>query len=362
MQGARFHAMQVSPDTIRQMLELAVQAPSGDNAQPWRFFLHDHVLSLYNLPDRDASLYNFQQRGSFIAHGAVVENIAVAAPAFGYQAEAALFPKGARSSCTAAVSLTPIPAREDPLYPYIRLRATNRKPYTSISLEAGHRAELQSAAAGVPGVALRLVDVPERVRSLARVISVNDRLILENRTIHDGIFGSIRWTKDEERTKPGLLIDTLELAPPQRAMFRLFRHWGVVNALNRIGLGRFLAAQTAKLYAASSAFGILVIDAETDERFFQTGRALQRIWLTATKLGVRFQPITAIAYLAQRVFSGDREALPPQHVQWIENAYREICHIADIRRGTIAMIFRVGYGDPPSAQSLKRSPDMTVEH
>lgn len=347
--------------TVRDILAIAVHAPSGDNAQPWRFFLRGHTLSLYNLPDRDASLYNFRQRGSFLAHGAVIENISIAAPAFGYQAEASLFPEGAHTSRVAAVSLTPIPAREDLLFSCIRLRATNRKPYKTIPLEAGHRVELRSAASGMSGVALHLIDAPERVRSLARVISVNDRLILENRAIHDGIFGSIRWTKDEERTKPGLLIDTLELAPPQRAMFRLFRHWGVVNVLNRIGLGRFLATQTAKLYASSSAIGILVIDDDADERFVQAGRVLQRVWLTATKMGVRLQPITALAYLGQRVFSGNRETLPAQHAEWIENAYRTICQIADIRRGTIAMMFRVGYGDEPSARSWKLPPEVTFE-
>lgn len=346
-------------DNVRHILEIAVLAPSGDNAQPWRFVVRGGALFLYNMSERDASLYNFRQRGSFLAHGAVLENIVVIAPSFGLVAEATPFPIPGDSDCTARVEFAPTAIREDPLLPFVERRATNRKPYEPRPLLAEHREALLAASQGVSGLTTHLVEERQRVGLLAAAISVSDRLILENRTIHDGIFKSIRWTRAEERTTPGLYIRTLELVPPQRAMFRLFRHWPIVSALNRLGAARFLASQTAKLYATASAIGVIAIDGDGDVGFLRAGQALQRVWLTATKLGLSLQPITAVAYLGQRVAVGEAEALAPYQIELVRRAEARIREVAGIERGTIAMIFRVGYSGGPSARSSKLPPDIS---
>lgn len=79
-------------NTIEKILEAGVRAPSGENSQPWRFVMSGDTLSIYNLPDRDRSLYNIDQLGSFVAHGALIENIMIAASAFQYAAEPTFFP------------------------------------------------------------------------------------------------------------------------------------------------------------------------------------------------------------------------------------------------------------------------------
>ena len=64
----------IARDQIEQIIRELVNAPSGDNSQPWRFEMGDSEVRLFNLVGRDATLFNFKNRGDFLAHGALIEN------------------------------------------------------------------------------------------------------------------------------------------------------------------------------------------------------------------------------------------------------------------------------------------------
>jgi len=85
--------MEIIMDDIKKILEAAVHAPSGENCQPWRFEISDDEIRVFNLPERDQSLYNHGQMASYVAHGALIGNIFVASPTFGYRARINLFPQ-----------------------------------------------------------------------------------------------------------------------------------------------------------------------------------------------------------------------------------------------------------------------------
>ena len=59
---------------IQRILEAGIQAPSGENCQPWRFRSRNDFIDLFNLPERDTSLYSWGQRASYFAHGTLLEN------------------------------------------------------------------------------------------------------------------------------------------------------------------------------------------------------------------------------------------------------------------------------------------------
>ncbi|MBI4099355.1 nitroreductase family protein [Candidatus Parcubacteria bacterium] len=351
----------VRPEIVRRILQAAVQAPSGDNSQPWQFRIDGPRVQVLNVLGGDATLYNFRERGSLVAHGAVIENIAIAAPAFGWQAQVSVLPEGQHSPCTAAISFSPTERIEHPLYPYVAERVTNRKPYDHRPLNPQHRQAILAAAGAGGGNHVRLAEEPAQILTLARAVSLNERLILENQTIHSGLFSAIRWTEADEQARPGLFIRTLELAPPQRLLFRLFQSWSFVTRLNKVGLSAFLPTQSAKLYGASSAIGLIVMPDDSDASFLEAGRIFERLWLTATSVGVSLQPITAIAYLAQRVSAGAAQSLAPLHQQLIREADQTIRAVFQVPQGTIAMIFRLGYGASPSARSRKRLPQVLGE-
>ncbi len=343
----------LSHSFLKSLVSRAINAPSGDNSQPWQFSVEENSVTILNLPDADETLYNFNQRGSFFAHGAVIENISIIAETCGYNIDVSLFPS--IPDAVATITFIPTVVKNNLLEGFIEERSTNRRPYKKISLREEDRRAILQAIKDRPRIQLRLVEERSVINLLARTVSVNERLLMENRALHDFLFSMIRWDKKDEARAPGLYLKTMELPPPVQVLFRfVFRHWKAVLALNHIGLSHFIPIQSAPVYAASSAFAALVINGDKDEDFVAAGRSFQRLWLTATAQGVYIQPVTAIPYLYQRIEEETVATFTPKHQELVREAYSIIAKEFQIQpTERIAMLFRLGYGDKPSAPSLK---------
>ena len=64
---------------VHQVLDVARWAPSGDNTQPWRFEIVSDTEALVHAHDTRATcVYDLDGRASEVAHGALLENIALA--------------------------------------------------------------------------------------------------------------------------------------------------------------------------------------------------------------------------------------------------------------------------------------------
>lgn len=344
-------------EQMHNILHAAAQAPSGDNSQPWRFEVTSDALLVFNDVEKDATLYNFRQRGSYLAHGAVLENIVIAAGGEGYKADAELFP--GIPDCTMRITFDTVTAKRDALQEAIETRCTNRKPYDQTPLKPGDKEALRACARN--NIHVQFSDERDAVETIANTVNLNERLLFENRPLHDFLFGMIRWTKKQEESTPGLYVKTMELPPPMRVLFRyVFRHWPVVQALNTIlGMSKKIPQQTAPLYASSSAFGVVVISGDDKEDFVHAGRVLQRVWLTAERHNMALQPVAAIPYLHQRIAANEADAFTTEHIESIESAYRRISAALQLNDGdTIAMLFRIGYAELPTACSYKHPPDV----
>ena len=137
------------------------------------------------------------------------------------------------------------------------------------------------------------------LRIVAEAASLNDRLLFEIAALHDGLFECIRWTaKDAERTRDGLFVKTLELGAAAPG-FKAMRSWTLVRMLNLVGASRGATFHSFRTFKRSSAFGFLQMTSRSREAFVEGGRRMQRIWLTATSLGLSFQPMAGTLYLLQ---------------------------------------------------------------
>ncbi len=346
----------ISRATIQRILDTAVYAPSGDNAQPWRFVCSQNTISIYNIPDRDATLYNFRQRGSYVGHGALIENIVITAGHEGLDSSVAYFPGPAL--CVAKIELTPGTVQNQSLYEAIRLRSCNRKPYDMQPLGPRDLALIQDSV-GHSSVSLALVEDRQEILRLAEAVATNELVLMQHRGLHDFLFGMIRWSRSQEERQPGLYIKTMEFpAPVQILMKYVISHWSLLTFLNIIGLSKAIAKQSGAVYNASSVIGALIIESDADQAYIEAGRALQRVWLTATSSGLAMQPITAIPYLRDRIQAGESEMFSEEHRTLIRNAYAVFVRAFSVRRDEqhIAMIFRLGRAAAPTAMSHKLPP------
>jgi len=100
--------MQPTPEAIADILDLARWAPSGDNTQPWRFeVVDDHHLVVHAFDTRDHCVYDLDGHPSQIAHGALLETLAMAASAHGLRAEFSRQPDSLESRPNYVVDLIP---------------------------------------------------------------------------------------------------------------------------------------------------------------------------------------------------------------------------------------------------------------
>ena len=347
----------VSRDTINKILEAGIRAPSGENAQPWRFKLEGETIWLFNDSESDQSLYNYQQNGSFVAHGAAIENMILAAGLLGCVVDVVLFPRSKNLQCVARMTVRQGATRNDPLAMVISKRTTNRKHYDASPLTPMERSELVGAIGAAGGaVRIKLTEDRQEIGLLAKAASANETMLITNRHIHDFFFSHVRWTERENNLQPnGFYIKTLELKPPQEAGFKLFRYWFAAHFFAAIGAARTIGKENEAIYATASAMIAIVAKGKSPSQLVLCGRALERVWLSATRLGLSVQPATGALFLAESVMGAQRESFSTAQQRELLGARRVIYETLKIQEGEehIAVLIRIGRGGDPSARAAR---------
>jgi nitroreductase len=337
---------------MRDILELARWAPSGDNTQVWRFDVQgpDHVV-VHAWDTRGDCVYDLDGHPSQISVGALLETIAIAASAHGMRAEARRR-SGAEHCPQFDVRLAPDAAvRPSPLLEAITRRTVQRRPMSTRSLTAQEKTALRHAVG--PGYELAwLESFGERWRA-ARLMFNNARLRLtmpeafevHRRIIHWGVSKSPDRVPDQ-----ALGVDAATLKLMKWAMVS----WNRMSLVNRV-LGTWAPRLQMDLVPGLACAAHFVLKARRRpagiDDYVEAGRALQRFWLTLTSLGLFMQPeMTPLIFSKyvreQRRFTGE------PHLQGLA---------ARLERDTRELIFtdelfpvymgRVGAGPAPAARS-----------
>lgn len=349
-------------EIIQKILEAGVQAPSGGNSQPWKFKLTGETLQIFMIPDRDHAILNFHSRGTLLAHGALIENISIAARHYGFEAEIKLFPDNADPNLVAEVRFGEREKKDNvpDLWNAIWKRATNRKPYETRKVDEEIKEALRTVPAeiGAYDVILKLTDDREQINALAKAASANEIVMFEDKNLHRLFFKELVWTDLEEKEKrSGLYLRTMELAPPQAIALRLFKFWPIMRLFDFFGAARGIAAGNAKGYAACALYGAVLYNDE-DKGFIHVGRVIERTWLKATDMGLSFHLQTGINFLWQRVLHEERSIFETTHKDIICAKYKSMTNIFEAGDKLVPAIFRIGYDGEPSGRSSRKAPEV----
>jgi hypothetical protein len=339
-----------------------VRAPSGDNVQPWRFSLSGTTLHIYNEPARDRSLYNVGQVASLIAHGALLENLAVCAPGLGLAITEMDMPSAVGGSQpVASVSFAACDASPHPLERAVQERCTNRRPYKRTPIDSELIARVTDGVASAD-VGVHAAETEDTVSAVARTASINERIVLENQTLHRFLFANVRWSASHaQTTQDGFHINTFELQPPERAVFSLIRHWPAMRVAHAVGIPRVVSRANAQRYAASGMILAFSRLSDSPRTWVHVGRSFQRAWLQATAAGLAAQPLAGVPLLMERIRRGEGDALSPVHRSWIEQANAELTHLFDAGSAPLAIALRIGFSVEPTARTERLAPRI-AEH
>jgi sulfur-carrier protein adenylyltransferase/sulfurtransferase len=270
-------------DRVHAVLDLARWAPSGDNAQPWRFeILGDDRFAVHTRPAGD--IYDLQGHATQLAMGALLETISIAATASGARAEVRR-----RDADVFDVSLTDSSGPVSPLAPAIRLRRVQRRPMPTTPLTARQQRALVNAA--VP-FEVRFLGSPRDRARAARLNFANSLLRLGTPEAFDTHAAAIEWTDgDSEEAMPHRALGVNPLTA--RIMKWALASRQRAEGLDRLGGSLGPAVEMDLLPGLACAAHFVLVGprpARTPDDYVAAGRAVQRLWLTATVLGLQVQP------------------------------------------------------------------------
>lgn len=338
------------------ILKAAVQAPSGHNYQPWKFKILDDAIVFQNAPENDTTVYNYQQRGSMVAHGAALENAVIVAESLGYACTVEVHSEDTDTVATLHLVKGEGTGRAS-LAPFIEKRTTNRKPFTGEKMSST-LAQVSALPPDISTSAVLFEESPEGIARIGDAWGTNDWLVFNERVVHDALFGHIVWGADVEReVKKGLFIDTFELPPPVRGMFNILKHWPVAKVFGIIGFGNVAAKQNAEnVYTKTSAIGAIMAPDFSRHSLIQAGRALQHLWLKATAQNLSMQLVMGAYYISLRAEDDKDLQLSAEARKKLSSAKKTILETFPSTELVPIVLFRIGKGETPSALSSKRAP------
>nr|NJM04335.1 hypothetical protein [Desulfobacula sp.] len=184
---------------------------------------------------------------------------------------------------------------KDPLADFIWKRQTNRKLYKTAAAPSGLLIDLKSSMNEIQGTEVFFITDPEKLKKLALLVSMADRIRTERKDLHEHLFQMIRFSKEEALEKRnGFYIKNLEAGLNGEIFLKTTRSWQIMNMANKLGFGKIVAQAAFNGIMHSSGAGLVVTSSRTREDFFTGGRALERVWLSLTRAGYQMQPMTAI--------------------------------------------------------------------
>ncbi len=345
---------------VETIVSWASLAPSGGNCQPWRFVQRrgESVLECWHERQRSASLLDFDDRASYVALGAALENARLACVRLGLAGrfERMPGPPGLAWTLHLGTGALRAGADDDKLAAAVESRGTNRRIADRRPLPAGI-AEALAAAAAEAGAELHLWTEPNEVTALGELVARSEKLRMLHAGLHRDMVRELRWSAEEaQRTRDGIDIATLELTAADTAGLTLLRSPAVVREIRRVGGGEGLKKASRKAAGAASAIGLLsVAGPRSHSSYLRGGEALQRVWLLAHGAGVSLQPMTAILYLLARAEDGGGAQLDESDRSELDAIRSRLEAVAGPRRGAEIMLMRFAIAPPPSARALRRS-------
>ncbi len=352
---------------IHAMLEEAVRAPSGDNLQPWRFSLSQNTLFVHLIPQRDNSFYNWNEYGSYIACGALLENIMQLSPCFSLSPVLTTFPDKNDTLCVAKIIFSEgaESPNADSIRKIVATRATNRTTYEDTEFSEVLQNEFLKEMFQVGKFTLRFLKDKDTRKTIGRAVAMNEVVLFSNKTMHHSFFEYIHWEKsgaNPEDLRMGFPEATLEISPSAKPIFRLLPSWKITTVLRVLGLTKIIARENSVLYASGAAIGVI---SSTKERldqsdFVEFGQILERLWLMATKKGLAFHPLMGICFLSRMLREGGT-GLSPAQEKIIQHSIESVSSVSGVTAGQIVGMFRVGRGATPSGITLRLPPSFLKE-
>lgn len=342
---------------IHQVLDLARWAPSGDNTQPWRFeLLDDSRFVIHGFDTRDHCVYDLDGRPSQMSLGALIETINIAASAVGCRTVVQRRLDSPETQPTFDVNLVPDASiTASKLLAAIPARSVQRRPFSPRRLSATERAELEQALD--PNYRLVWFEGLGAKWRIALLMFANAKLRLtteEAYRVHRDIIDWGRRYSTDRVPDQALGVDTLTL----KLMHWIMLDWQRVRFFNRFLAGTWaprLQMDFVPSLMCGAHFVLLRRTPPTGiDDHVDAGRMVQRLWLTATGLGLMHQPELTPLIFSRYIREGIEFSASPSAMALARQLAERSARLIGPDLPNAVWIGRIGSAPTPSARSTRR--------
>jgi nitroreductase len=340
-------------DGNRRPLRAAILAASPHDTQPWRFAVSPGGIEVYADRARHLGTFDPFRREMHLGLGCAIENLVIAARAYGMTAEVHpatghLEPSpGPKPILAARVALGAGQVSHDPLFDAIPRRHTNRGPYRDEPVAPELLSGLAEAVSGPSVRVAFLSDSGARGEAARAIIAATERIIADSEMSED----SFRWIRTGKREisthRDGVTIETSGASPLVAAAGKVLPDLGAATA------DRFWLDTTRDVHTATAAvIGLILVRDRLDmAQAIDAGRAWQRLHLTATARGLAAQPLNQPVEMVDRDrMLGRTDVFGPA-----------LARLAAANGWEPTFVFRLGYPKREALRSPRRPLDDVLQ-
>lgn len=344
---------EISEDIIRHIVDMGTMAPSADNCQPWKFTWDKTTLTLRSDPKRTGFFYDINEESTLMTLGAVLENISTAATHYGLTINYNLKPSNL-NEITIEITFQNENCPEDPLYSFIPLRKTNRLPFIKKSTTQTDKEKLTNICNNYSNQSLFLFEDNESKKTFKKIIFDADRILFENKDLHQGLFKWI-WMEKDSVKKDGMDLSVLGIKGLQKKIFPLFGSWRILSWGNKIGMSMIPGINSLLLLKNTPTYGMLTTTERNQSGYIESGRTMEKLWVSATSLGLAVHPMAGFTFLLNHYVEEKACRFSEKHREMIKtmiNLYNKT--IGPIEENYPVMFFRIGQPKKITNKSSRR--------
>jgi len=340
-------------EELNTILEAAIMAPSGGNAQPWKWVARDKMLFLFKDQFQSDTLLDYKGKASFIGLGAALENLRLKSLELGYVANMNAFPSK-DESLVCGIQFTPADGRKDELSKFIDVRCTNRGLALSSEIPNDKISAIAKQGDHFDDAGVLLTTDSDTISSLTEIVASVERIRMMEKQGHHDFLDEIRWTKEEnEEKRNGVDIRTIELTAGELTGFRMAKDWKVIDQLKKWNGGGAFEGLARKSMKSAGSIGYITLKNKTNAGLLEAGRLVERCWLEASRQGLEFQPMSPCTFFFERLIEGkgvDLSSTIKNELTILRNDILETLQISDHP----IFIFRLHTSGEPEVKSLRK--------
>lgn len=337
---------------IQKWVDIARWAPSGGNAQSWEITAQAGTQQLTLKVDKDyavhPSILDLDGSTTIIGFGTFAETLSVAAEVDGYLIEdIKLNNQELFFNCTVEITFkkkSMEPVKEIDLLgsqkiENIKSRHSNRNPYHKKAIPESFIDWIKEQSSSLN---LRFTPIDQERPKLIKYLSMIEKVRWEDSHFLHSLLEEI--TLKSESAMAGIPITNLGVGFDKQMLISLFKKHPRLRKLLSFGLSAVVSQISIKRpIIRSGHFIYLSGDKNNFECYFNLGRLIQKIWLSAHENGLAMQPFCGHLLAYQWLRGNSKSPLSKKHVNLIVEAQQKILQTWNIDIAGPLFGFRLGY-------------------